>query len=45
MVPQLMHNVNHSTCHRGQIATLMRQLGRTAPETDFVVYREQSVER
>jgi uncharacterized damage-inducible protein DinB len=36
----LMHMVNHSIYHRGQIATLMRQLGRVAPETDFVVYRE-----
>jgi uncharacterized damage-inducible protein DinB len=36
----LRHVVNHSTYHRGQAATLLRQVGAVAPETDFVVYRE-----
>jgi uncharacterized damage-inducible protein DinB len=36
----LQHVLNHSTYHRGQAATLMRQLGAVAPETDFVVYCE-----
>jgi uncharacterized damage-inducible protein DinB len=36
----LIHTVNHSTYHRGQAATILRQLGAAAPETDFVVFRE-----
>lgn len=38
----LIHTVNHSTYHRGQAATILRQLGTAAPETDFVVFREVS---
>jgi uncharacterized damage-inducible protein DinB len=38
----LIHTVNHSTYHRGQAATILRQLGAAAPETDFVVFREIS---
>jgi uncharacterized damage-inducible protein DinB len=34
----LRHVVNHSTYHRGQIVTMLRQLGATAPSTDLVVY-------
>lgn len=37
----LRHVLNHSTYHRGQAATLMRQVGAVSPETDFVVYRER----
>ena len=36
----LVHIVNHSTYHRGQATTLLRQAGVVPPETDFVVYRE-----
>jgi uncharacterized damage-inducible protein DinB len=36
----LQHVLNHSTYHRGQAATLLRQLGAVAPETDYVVYCE-----
>jgi len=36
----LVHVVNHSTYHRGQASTILRQLGGVAPETDFVVFRE-----
>ena len=36
---QLMrHVVNHSTYHRGQLATLLRQLGQAPPNTDFTRY-------
>lgn len=36
---QLMrHLVNHSTYHRGQVATLLRQLGFPAASTDLVLY-------
>ena len=30
--------VNHSSYHRGQVATMLRQLGASAPTTDLVVY-------
>jgi uncharacterized damage-inducible protein DinB len=32
----LLHGVNHSTYHRGQIATMLRQLGARPEETDFL---------
>jgi uncharacterized damage-inducible protein DinB len=31
----MRHVVNHSTYHRGQLATQLRQLGQTPPNTDF----------
>jgi len=34
----IRHVVNHSTYHRGQAATQMRQLGLHPPSTDFVLY-------
>jgi uncharacterized damage-inducible protein DinB len=34
----VQHLVNHSTYHRGQLATLLRQLGHTPPNTDFMRY-------
>ncbi|MGA2984885.1 MAG: DinB family protein [Terriglobia bacterium] len=33
----LFHLVNHQTYHRGQITTLLRQLGATPPQTDYLV--------
>jgi uncharacterized damage-inducible protein DinB len=37
------HLVNHSTNHRGQVITMMRQLGAAPPVTDLIVfYREAS---
>lgn len=35
---QLHHVVNHSTYHRGQVATMLRQLGATPAATDLLVY-------
>jgi uncharacterized damage-inducible protein DinB len=36
----LVHVLNHSTFHRGQLVTLLRQAGATAlPATDFTEYR------
>lgn len=35
---QLHHVVNHSTYHRGQVTTMLRQLGANAVATDFLVY-------
>jgi uncharacterized damage-inducible protein DinB len=34
----MLHMVNHSTYHRGQVATLMRQLGAQPISTDLVLY-------
>lgn len=35
----LLHLFNHSTYHRGQLVTMLRQLGVTAiPQTDFIVW-------
>lgn len=34
----LRHVVNHSTYHRGQITTLLRQLGTPATTTDFIYF-------
>jgi uncharacterized damage-inducible protein DinB len=34
----LQHVVNHSSYHRGQIATLLRQLGATPLSTDLLLY-------
>jgi uncharacterized damage-inducible protein DinB len=36
------HVVNHSTYHRGQAATLLRQVGATVPSTDLVVFTRQA---
>ena len=35
------HLANHSSYHRGQIAVLLRQLGQTAPATDFLVFLDE----
>lgn len=32
------HVVNHSSYHRGQLTTLLRQAGATPPATDFIVF-------
>jgi uncharacterized damage-inducible protein DinB len=36
---QLLHLVNHSTYHRGQVAGMMRQVGATPVPTDLIAYR------
>jgi uncharacterized damage-inducible protein DinB len=39
----LRHVVNHASYHRGQITTMLRQLGRPAATTDLIVfYRERA---
>lgn len=40
----LRHVVNHGTYHRGQLTTLLRQLGHGAPSTDLVTYYRQRPE-
>jgi uncharacterized damage-inducible protein DinB len=34
----LQHTVNHSTYHRGQIASMLRRLGTSPPATDLLVF-------
>jgi uncharacterized damage-inducible protein DinB len=36
----MRHVVNHSTYHRGQVVTMMRQLGAHAPSTDLLLYED-----
>jgi len=38
---QMLHVVNHSSYHRGQAATMLRQLGRTPPATDFLIFYDE----
>lgn len=38
----LQHVVNHSTYHRGQVATMLRQLGATPVSTDFLLFFDQT---
>lgn len=43
--PMLQHVANHSTYHRGQIATFLRQLGTTAVSTDLIAYHRELAAR
>ena len=40
----MQHVVNHSTYHRGQVITLLRQLGKTPPATDYLVFLKESAQ-
>lgn len=37
----LQHTVNHSTYHRGQIVTLLRQAGAAASSTDYLLWFDE----
>lgn len=37
---QMYHLVNHSSYHRGQVATLLRQLGARPLATDFLLFQD-----
>jgi uncharacterized damage-inducible protein DinB len=39
----IQHVVNHGTYHRGQLATLLRQVGVVPPSTDFIKYTRRRV--
>lgn len=39
--PMLQHVVNHSSYHRGQIATMLRQLGTKAVSTDLIAFHRE----
>ena len=43
LVDQMAHVVNHSTYHRGQIATLFRQAAMAAPATDLIVFKREQL--
>lgn len=36
--PQMLHAANHSTYHRGQVTTLLRQLGAQPVSTDLILF-------
>lgn len=38
---QMVHVVNHSSYHRGQVTTLLRQLGAEAVSTDLLLYYDE----
>ena len=40
----MQHVVNHSSYHRGQVVTLLRQLGHAPPATDFLEFLRESAE-
>jgi uncharacterized damage-inducible protein DinB len=42
---QLAHVVNHSTYHRGQVTTMMRQLGTGGVSSDLLLYYDDLNER
>jgi uncharacterized damage-inducible protein DinB len=43
LVHLIRHLINHSTYHRGQVTTLLRQLGVKPPSTDLILfYRERA---
>jgi uncharacterized damage-inducible protein DinB len=37
----MYHVVNHSTYHRGQVATMLRQLGTRPLPTDLLVFDDE----
>jgi uncharacterized damage-inducible protein DinB len=42
---QMLHVANHSTYHRGQVTTLLRQLGAQPISTDLVLYYAERAKR
>jgi uncharacterized damage-inducible protein DinB len=38
---QMYHVVNHSTYHRGQLTTMLRQLQTVPVATDFLVFHDE----
>ena len=41
----MTHVVNHSSYHRGQVTTLLRQLGAEPVGTDFLSYYDEKGQR
>jgi uncharacterized damage-inducible protein DinB len=44
-IQALQHVVNHSSYHRGQIVTMMRQLGAKPPSTDLIRFYRETAKR
>jgi uncharacterized damage-inducible protein DinB len=42
---QMQHKVNHSTYHRGQVVTMLRQMGEKVVSTDLLNYIRQKESR
>lgn len=42
LVDMMQHMVNHSTYHRGQVASLLRMLGKKPVETDYLLYLDEN---
>jgi uncharacterized damage-inducible protein DinB len=42
LAQMMQHLVNHSTYHRGQVITMLRQLGNQAPSTDLLLYLDET---
>jgi uncharacterized damage-inducible protein DinB len=40
-----MHLLNHQSCHRGQVTTLMRQLGAVPARVDFLVAHDAGLRK
>jgi uncharacterized damage-inducible protein DinB len=41
----LTHVVNHATYHRGQVTTMLRQLGADVAATDYIVFWDETLRR
>ena len=41
LAQMMQHVVNHSTYHRGQVTTMLRQLGANAVSTDLLLYVDE----
>jgi uncharacterized damage-inducible protein DinB len=41
LAPMLQHVANHGSYHRGQVTTLLRQLGAKAASTDLILYHRE----
>jgi uncharacterized damage-inducible protein DinB len=41
----MLHTTNHSTYHRGQVTTLIRQLGAQPVSSDLVVYYAEKAKK
>jgi uncharacterized damage-inducible protein DinB len=41
LAAMLLHVVNHSTYHRGQVAAMLRQLGTAPSPTDYLVFLDE----
>ena len=43
LIDQMQHVVNHATMHRGQIVSMIRQLGIEPPATDLIFYLRREI--